>query len=179
MELAFSNRIDSDLTHLTVVDPTATGDQLLDDMLKLCSQDKPVTIEACLNKIASSADKIRKKTFQSLIAKNILRQKEKQFLWVYKQRRYPMVDDKEEKEVRARIRDVVLADAFPGPRDAVLMALIDACQLTGTLFTPAEIESATARIKLVAKLDLIGQAISQTIAKIRQALVDTLRFKKI
>ena len=179
MELAFNNRIDSDLTHLAVVDPAATGDPLLDDILDLCAKHDPISIEACLNRIADNAGEIRERTFGSLVEKNILKQKDERFLWVYKRRRYPVIDEKEPTDIRARIRDVALADAFPDPRDAVLIALMDACQLAGTIFTPEEMAVADKRIKLVAKLDLIGQAISKTIADIRRTIVDTLRFKKI
>ena len=155
MELAFQRCIDSDLTHLTVIDPAPTGDLLLDEILKELSLEESISIEHGLREISANAKEIRERTFQSLVDKNILQRKETRYFWGYKARRYPIIDDKEEKEVRSRIRGVVLADAFPDPRDVVLICLMDACQLGGTFLTPEELEAATPRIKMVAKLDLI------------------------
>ena len=179
MELAFQHRLDSDMTNLTIVNPAPTGDPLLDENLQLLAGEGTIPIREGLRKIVANAETIKQQTFQSLVDKNILRREETRYFWGYKTRRYPIVDDKEDREVRSRIRGVVLEDDFPGPRDVVLICLMDACQLGGTILSPQELETAAARIQLVAKLDLIGQAISKNIVEIRQALIEALRFSKI
>ena len=179
MELAFQHRLDSDMTNLTIVNPAPTGDPLLDENLQLLAGEGTIPIREGLRKIVANTETIKQQTFQSLVDKNILRREETRYFWGYKTRRYPIIDDKEDREVRSRIRSVVLEDDFPGPRDVVLICLMDACQLGGTIFTPQELETAGERIQLVAKLDLIGQAISKNIVEIRQALIEALRFSKI
>jgi hypothetical protein len=60
---------------------------------------------------------------ERLVDKGILRIEDKRILWVFAVRRYPLLDDREIREVRARLRDLIDSDAIPDPEDAVLIAL--------------------------------------------------------
>jgi len=88
-----------------------------------------------------------------------LKEVEKKILWVFSKRRYPVVDNNEEKEVKTRIRDTILSDEIPDPRDIVLISLVRTCGLMDEIFSPEEIEIANSRIAQIAKMDLIGQAV--------------------
>jgi len=102
-----------------------------------------------------------------LIAKGILREENGRFLWVFHTRRYPVVDDSEQREVRARLRQLLLTDEIPDPRDVVLICLIDACGLLGLVLSPDEIAQTQTRVAQLSRLDLIGQAVTKAVAEIR------------
>jgi Golgi phosphoprotein 3 len=96
-----------------------------------------------------------------------LREQEGRFLWVFHTRRYPVIDDSEQREVKARLRQILLTDEIPDPRDIVLICLIEACELFGLVLTPAELNQATPRIEQLRRMDLIGQAVGRAVADIR------------
>ena len=168
MELALANRVDCDLEQLVLVDPTPTGDDILDDVLKrLAEADGELTADAVLERLSVNGEKYQEIALQRLIAKGVLREENGRFLWVFRTRRYPVVDDSEQREVRARLRQLVLTDEIPDPRDVELICLIDACGLLGLVLGPDEIAQTKTRVEQLGRLDLIGQAVTKAVANIR------------
>jgi golgi phosphoprotein 3 len=86
---------------------------------------------------------------------------------VFHTRRYPVIDDREQREVKTRLRQLLLTDEIPDPRDIVLICLIDACGLLALVLTPDEISRTQKRVEQLARLDLIGQAVTRAVAEIR------------
>lgn len=171
MELAFLNKIDIDLQSLQVADPKPTGNAFLDEVLRQIErQSRPQPTAYWLSFFAGQARQIQDRVLEQLIAKKILKIENKKILWVFKTRRYPLIDNREIKEVTARLRDLILSDDIPDPREAVLISLVHACRLFDDLFSPEEFERVQPRIKALAKLDLIGQEIAKSIREIAQAM---------
>ena len=167
MDLALCNRIDTDLQHLIVVDQTATGDDILDEVLAALAAAGELTSAAAIELVTRGARRYHEKALRHLLDKGILREQDGRFLWVFRTRRYPVVDDTEQREVRTRLRQVLLTDEIPDPRDVVLICLIDACNLLDLVLTPAEIANAKPRVEQLARLDLIGQAVTKAVGEIR------------
>ena len=171
IELAFLDRLDVDLKSMQVVNTDPTGNQLLDNVLRqIQSKNEVQPVSYWLSYFAGQAKQIEEQILAQLVAKGILKIEDKKILWVFKTRRYPMIDNREIKEVTARLRDLILSDDIPDPRDAVLVSLVDACRLFDDIFTPEEYERVQPRIKALAKLDLIGQEITKSIREIAQAM---------
>ncbi len=168
MELALENRVDTDLERLIVVDSKPTGDDILDDVLaRLAEAGAQLSAAGALELISVNSGKYRERAVKRLVAKGILREEDGRFLWVFHTRRYPVVDDREQREVKARLRQVLLTDEIPDPRDVVLICLIDACNLLGLVLSPDEIDKTQARIDGLGRLDLIGRAVTKAVAEIR------------
>ena len=168
MELALDNRVDCDLEHLILVDSKPTSDDILDDVLKqLGDMGGDLRAAAVLERISVNGEKYQEMALKRLIAKGVLREENGRFLWVFRTRRYPVVDDSEQREVRARLRQLVLTDEIPDPRDIVLICLIDACGLLGLVLTPDEIAQSKTRVEQLSRLDLIGQAVTKAVPEIR------------
>ncbi len=163
MELAMENRIDTDLEHLILVDATPVGDSLLDPTLAAIAEGKESDARHWVEQIAQKAPEIREQTLERLIERGILERQEDRFLWVFRSRRYPTVDGKAEREVKLRIMGVLFSNEIPSPRDVVVICLAHACGIFSELLSKRELEQATARIEQVRKLDLIGQAMTQSI----------------
>jgi golgi phosphoprotein 3 len=162
MDLALHNRIDTDLEHMMVVDRTPLGDDILDDVLAgLGGRDSKLDIADALYDVALKAEDYRTLALQRLIARGVLREESGRHLWVFRTRRYPVIDDAEQEEVRARLRQVLLSDDIPEPRDIVLVCLVDACALLGFVLSDQELEAATPRVEQLRKMDLIGQAVTR------------------
>jgi len=172
LELAFQNRIDTDLSHLTLVSNKPTGDKMLDPILKeiATAKDKK-DAKYWVGVISSDGEKIRDDALARLVERGVLKREEKKILWVIPGRRYPMIQNQEEEEVRKRIRHVVVEGAIPSPRDVVIISLASACQLLRTVFTDADLLKYSPRIAEVAKMDLIGQAVSKSVAEVQEAVM--------
>jgi golgi phosphoprotein 3 len=167
MDLALADRIDSDLQRLTVVDTKPTGDDILDDALaRIAQPGQELSVAAAVEGLSAYAEGYKEK-LKRLVAHKILREENGRFLWVFPTRRYPVIDDTEQREVKARLHQLLLTDEIPDPRDVVLVCLIDACNLLGLVLTPDEIKQTTARVEQLSKMDLIGQAVTRAVAEIR------------
>ena len=171
MDLALENRIDTDLKRLVLIDPTPVGDDLLDPTLALLAE-ATETHDArhWVDHLADSAETIRERALQRLVARGILRREEDRFLWVFQSRRYPIVDGEPEREVKLRIMEVLFSNEIPDPRDIVLICLVDACGILRELLTAKELERASERVDQVRKLDLIGQAVSKAVWDIQSSI---------
>lgn len=172
MELALDNRIDSDLTTLKVIESGSTGDPLLDETLetiRACAEPKPTAY--WLKELADQSMRIEKRVLESLIRKGVLREENRRILWVFEVRRYPVLDDREVKEVCTRLRELIAGDAIPDPRDVVLICLGSACRLLDDLFSADECERFKPRIAALARLDLIGHEMFEAIREIERAMI--------
>ena len=163
MDLALENRIDTDPERLILVDPTPVGDSLLDPTLAAIAGGEQRDALYWVGQTALRAAEIRREALSRLVERGILEHDEGRFLWVFRSRRYPIVDGRAEREVKLRILGVLLSDEIPDPRDIVIIGLADACGLLPQLLPKGENDKARARIDQVRKLDLIGQATSRAI----------------
>ena len=175
MDLALENRIDTDLEHLILVDDTPTGDSLLDPTLADIAAGEKHDARYWVEQTAERAEAIQQGALTRLIDVGILEQQEGRFLWVFRSRRYPMIDGKAEREVKLRIMEVLFSDQIPDPRDVVIICLADACGIFKELLSRRELEQAAARIEQVRKLDLIGQAMSQAIRDIEVSVAASVQ----
>ena len=167
MDLALLNRIDTDLTHLILIDDAPTGDPLLDATLAdIAKSEDGRDARFWVERTAGYAEEIRERALGRLIERGILERRDDRFLWVFRSRRYPVVDGRAEREVKLRIMGVLFSDDIPEPRDVVIICLADACGILKELLSRREHEQAASRIEQVRKLDLIGQAMSQAISDI-------------
>jgi hypothetical protein len=104
------------------------------------------------------------------VEKRVLRCEERKYLWVFPDRRYPSRDGVARKEIRSRLRELLFSEAIPDPRDVVLISLLNGCRLFGEIFSAAELEQVKPRLATLAKLDLIGQAMTRIIREIELEL---------
>jgi hypothetical protein len=170
-DLAFLDRIDTDLEALFVVDPAPTGDGFLDAILaQIQSAGSRFAAMHWLDHFAKQADWLQQEVLDRLIQKQILKKENRKVLWVFEVNRYPIIDHCEPRAVKARLRELILSDDIPDPHDAVLISLVDACGLFGEIFTKPELESARTRIDHLARLDLVGRQIALAISTIEKAL---------
>ncbi|WP_420638978.1 GOLPH3/VPS74 family protein [Candidatus Poriferisocius sp.] len=163
MELAMENRIDTDLENLMLVDATPLGDSLLDPALAMIAEGEESDARHWVEQLARQGPQIREEALVRLVDKGILEREDDRFLWVFRSRRYPLVDGEAEREVKLRIMGVLFSDDIPSPRDVVIICLAHACGIFGEILSKRELEQAGARIDQVRKLDLIGQAMAQSI----------------
>ena len=176
MDLALEGRIDTDIERLVMVDPTPLDDGILDPALALIAEDAGGRDTAhWIERLATReiAGRVRDGAVARLIERGILERDSGGVLsvtrLVRRARRYPVVDGEGAVEVDARIMGILFADDIPHPRDAMLIAIVNACGIFDRVLSPEERADVADRIDLLASLDLIGRAVSDAIRSTRLA----------
>jgi hypothetical protein len=171
MDLALENRIDTDPDTLVLIDATPTGEELLDPVLAdIADTEQRRDARFWIERTAGRADEIREVALANLVEQGIVEVKDDRVLWVFRSRRYPVVDGKAEREVKLRIMEVLFSDEIPAPRDIVIICLAAACGIFRSLLSRKELDQVAPRIEQVRRLDLIGQAMSQAIRDIELSI---------
>src|SRR4051812_44638574 len=87
MELSLLARIDTDLTSLYVTDPTPTGDELLDSVLReIAAEPNTLSSRRWIERLSLERPDLTTLVLERLVAAGILRLENRQFLWVFSRR---------------------------------------------------------------------------------------------
>ncbi len=181
-ELALMDRVRAEAQTLTLLDASPTGRPKLDETLaalrELPAEGEPpiLSLERALAVLTLKAPDLCQRLLGDLVEKGILRQEEHHFFFFFGQRRYPVVDDRQEKEVRARIREIILDKKPASPRDCLLVSLMRACELSPKVFTSEEAERYRSEIRQVAERDAIGRVLTATVRRIQEAELEILAY---
>jgi Golgi phosphoprotein 3 len=167
MDLECRGRVRIEAARLSVTDPTPTGEPMLDPVLAQLAADT-VSHDAryWIRKLAEQGDALYDAALAHLIARGVLKEVCERFLWVLETRRYPIIDDREQKEVKLRLLSVLLGDAQSAPCDAALINLADSCNVFRLILQERELARVKERISSVAALDPIGRATAAVIREI-------------
>ncbi len=167
-DLALERRIETDLERLYLVDPTPTGDDLLDPTLKdIAESDEKSDAQFWIERNARRTDEIVAATLDRLVERNILTHQTGGF-WglsrdVSHSGTYPAQAAESRGESKTRVLSVILNDEIPDPRDAILVALMHTCGGFKMLLEEEDYDERLDRIELVARLDLIGRTVAAAV----------------
>ncbi len=167
VELAFLNRIDYDQYSMHVVDSTPVGNLLLNGTLRaLERRGKEWTMRDALYFLSGQALAIRERVLGHLVSKGVVRMVDKRVFWVFSGSQVPSHDGRETMEIRTRLRELILSDEIPDPRDTVLISLVDACSMWGEVFSESELERVRDRIRAIARMELMGQTLHSLLGRL-------------
>ena len=166
MELAINNRIDTDLEGLFVVSPEPMSEPLLDIVLdQILADPKKRPIRYWVRVFASGAEGIVSRLTESLVERGILLRRRNRLLRFIGDYTITYESGKSDRDVLRRIARILLSDELPDPRDIMIIALADTCDLWQNQFDQETFTTVEPRIKSFAGLELIGQAVVQEIFK--------------
>ena len=168
-ELSLQSRIDTDLDSLHLLDPTETGDPALDPILKQIA-DEPDQRNAgyWIERLAGQSDSIVDLILDRLVELKILEHHDGDF-WTlatakwYEDLRYASQEGTVGQFIKTRVVKALFADEIPDPRDAIVISLVNACDVFRIMF---ELDEETEeRIANICKMVLIGRSIAAAIAQ--------------
>ena len=183
MELAFADRLDTDLERLMIVNHAPAGDPLFDRILeRIARYGETRNTRAWIETLAiEETAAIQEHALASLVARGVLRREEKRLfqetvkhLWVFRSPRYFLLDGAAKEETRKRFVDTLYSDAIPDPRDTALICLVDACGILSALFGEEQMARIGPRIEQLRKLDLIGREIASAIEDIERSTIQAM-----
>ncbi len=168
-ELSLMGRIDTDVESLFIVDRTETGDPALDPILKEVA-DEPVqhNTQYWIERLAPRAESVVDLTLDHLVDLNVLEHHDGEFWTLSRTALQAELSNTSStgtaaQFVRTRISKVILNNEIPDPRDVIIIALIDTCDVFRFMFQlDDEIEQ---RIQAICKMDLIGRSIADAVSQ--------------
>ena len=186
MDLSMADRIDSDLNALILLDATPARDALLDPTLADIAEAASPRIRSCpgpdfwVRRVAGRSHELRETAMARLVERGILDTDDGAGIfsltpWVARTRRYPVVDETQEREIRSRIMGILFTDDVPTPEEVCIVSLVHACGAFERILTPSEYTELQERIELVARLDLIGQAVAGAVRTVSVAYREAMR----
>lgn len=171
MELAEAGRIDSDLEELFATQNEPIGQRVADEVLNdIANLTERRSIRYWVEFVSERADEIRDEAISGLLSKGVIEQQDARFLWVFRSRRYPVIDGRTEKEVKLRLYELLFSDNIPTPRDVILLCLVHATGILNALLPADQVETVADRIEQIRSLDLIGQDVVSAIKDIELSI---------
>ena len=170
-ELSIQGRIDTDLDSLFLVDATETGNPALDLFLREIARE-PVQRNTLfwIERLAHLAESVIDTTLDRLVDLRILERHDGDFYTLA--RSSGLVDifgfgnshrDSRVQSVKTRIGNALFNDEIPDPRDALLISLVNACDVFRFMYQlDDEVEE---RIKFICRMALIGRSIAAAVAQ--------------
>ena len=168
-ELSLTYRIDTDMESLILLDQTKTGDPCLDPLLAEIAKE-PVQRNAqyWIERLAPKADSIIDATLARLVDLKILQHHEGDF-WSLAQGAWKSGFHTSSEVgtavefVKTRISRAIFNNEIPGPRDVIIICLIDTCDVLRYIFELDE--ESEARVEQICKMDLIGRSIADAVSE--------------
>ncbi|CAM5306158.1 GOLPH3/VPS74 family protein [Streptomyces tanashiensis] len=173
LDLVLAGRVAVEEGRLRVTDPTPTETPLLDGRLRQIAEwagrrgrDPKVT-----EWLTRDHTKAVKATAESLCARGLVREEQRKVLGVFPVTRYPEADGAAERELRDRLRAVVLDGAEPDVRTAGLVGLVHGAKLHRLAFPGVPRKEIAARLDEIASGQWAAEGVRRAIRDMQAAMV--------
>lgn len=162
MELSLREKIDTDVERLIIADTESTESEELDmalNMMRIETGDSNVNY--WITRLNEQHQTFVDVLLNSLIRKKILKIENKKVLWMFETLKYPLVNKAEVKDVKSRIKELIMSDELPELHDMVIVSLLHYSGLFHLVMSKRESKRYEERIEMIAKMDVLGQNIGQ------------------
>ena len=167
-ELSLRSRIDTDQESLFLVDQTETSNSVLHLILKeIASEPVQRNAQYWIERLAPRAELIIDLTLDRLVDLKVLEHHDGEF-WTLSRTAWQtgMFSDSPEgtavQFVKTRISNAIFNKEIPDPRDAIIICLINTCDVFRFMFQLDD--ESEQRIQFVCKMDLIGRSIAAAVS---------------
>ncbi|MEW5632143.1 GPP34 family phosphoprotein [Streptomyces hydrogenans] len=172
LDLALAGRVSVTGGRAAVADASPTGEPLLDGRLALLAEwagrrGRAPKVTEWLTKDQAKAPAA---TLARLCERGLVVEERRRVLGVFPVRRYPEADGSAERELRERLRAVVLDGGAPDERTAGLIALVHGAKLHRLAFPGEPRKEVVARMEKVADGQWAGEGVREAIRNMRAAM---------
>ncbi len=172
LELVFAGRVSVTGGRLAVVDESPTGEPLLDERLVLLAGwlGKRSSAPKVAEWLTRDQAKAPAATVARLCARGLVVEERHRVLGLFPVRRYPEADGSAERELRERLRAVVLDGAAPDERTAGLVALVHGAKLHRLAFPGEPRKEVAARMEQLAEVQWATDGVREAVRDLRAAV---------
>lgn len=162
-ELSLQARVDTDMDQLILLDSTPTGDPVLDlALVQISHETTQHDARYWVEKLAANAEMMVDLTLDLLVRLDILEHHDGDF-WSLSPSAWhnsTVVDDATQ-YVKTRISNAILLNQIPSPRDVIIVALANSCDVLRHVYSLDD--ESDERVQLISQMDLIGRAIAAAV----------------
>jgi hypothetical protein len=157
---------------VTVLDPTPTGDEVLDQLLARIGEkpdQKAANLISTMN-FGRATAKLLEQLTDRLVAARVLSEERGRILGLIPTSSWPTVDPAPERAVRQWLEAALIAGATPDEPTRVLIALLSATDSLAKVVPSDDRRAVRARAKELTKGDWIGREVKQVIDEVTAAV---------
>lgn len=170
-DLALARKIDTDTEAIQIIDRSPTGSPTLDRVLAAMAERGEMTsVRQWIEEISYRRVDLEGEALASLIRQGILRHEKSKRLWIIDVERFPMVDNRPQRDVRLRLAEAILSDKIPDTRDIMLVSIADPCGLLDYVLPIEKLASRRERIQTLCNLETISRKVTHAITDLEIAL---------
>ncbi|MFE9040406.1 GPP34 family phosphoprotein [Streptomyces sp. NPDC007818] len=172
LDLALAGRVSVTGGRLAVTDGSPTGEPLLDERLGLITAwaGKRAKAPKVADWLTKDQAKAPAATVARLCERGLVVEEKHRVLGLFPVRRYPEADGSAERELRERLRAVVLDGAAPDERTAGLIALVHGAKLHRLAFPGEPRKEIAARLEKLADGEWAAEGVREAIRNMRAAM---------
>lgn len=168
-ELSFSSRVDMDMESLILLDERETGNPILDPSLReIVAEQGQHSAQYWIERLAPQAESVIDLTLERLVEMDLLDRHDGEF-WTIARTAWraelsgQSVEGSVGQFVKTRIIMEVFNNEIPSPRDAVIISLMNTCDVFRSMF---ELDKETEdRISFISNMDIIGRSIANAVSQ--------------
>lgn len=158
---------------VVLLNNNTTSNTLVNEALDIVEKKNEKKTAYIINKFAALTRKEKDNVVDDLINKGILKAKEDKILWIFPTTHYPMVNDRPEHRLKAKLHNIVLQGQTPEDDELVfILSLIDTLGIEKEVFgdelKPREVKK---KIKSIVKENIVGKATNTAVAQMQTAII--------
>ncbi|MFF4871897.1 GPP34 family phosphoprotein [Streptomyces sp. NPDC000961] len=172
LDLVLAGRVAVEGGRLRVTDPTPTGVPLLDERLRRIAEwaGRKSRVPKVTEWLTKDHPKAVRATVDSLCGRGLVRAEQHKVLGLFPVTRYPEADGSVERELRDRLRAVVLGGARPDTRTAGLLALVHGAKLHRVAFPEVPRKEIAPRLEQIAAGQWASEDVRRAIRDMQAAM---------
>lgn len=175
LDLAAEGRIEADGDVVRSSRPSPTQQAPTHPLLQAAHEaihgaEKPKPAKHWVNGLVKALKPLREQVGRSLAERGVLTEERRKVLKLFPTTTWPEADPAPERELRARLRSVLVKGATPDLRTASLIALLSPLDLIGEVVEKPDRKTAKKRAETIAKQDLGDAATSKAVGDAVQAI---------
>jgi hypothetical protein len=149
---------------IAAVDGAPPGHELLRDAYTtIRGSSRSRTAKRWVQRLPRKLRPLRRRVSRGLVQRGIVAEQRTKLLGLVPMTRFPTVDPAPERELRERLRDVLLAGREASLEEALLLGLLEPLGLIGSLVDRGQRRAARKRAKAVAEQGVAGNAVRDAI----------------
>ena len=149
---------------IVAVDGALPGHELLRDAYTtIRGSSRPRKAKRWVGRLPRELKPLRRRLSRGLVQRGILSEQRSKWFGVLPRTRFPTVDPAPERELRERLRGVLLAGRDPSEEEALLLGLLEPLGLIDSLVAKGQRRAARKRAKTVAEQGVAGNAVRDAI----------------
>ena len=172
LELSLLERISIENKKVVLKSSKRIGDSLLNTYLELITNSKKNrSLMHWVQTFGNKERAIKKEILDKLILKGVLTKREKKFLWVFNNDKFPTVNSKPENTLRKRLYEIIEHGKTPTADDLMLISLIDTCRMNRSVYGKERAKKSKDAIKNLIEDAKNSKTISATIKEIHDIIL--------